>query len=78
MNLKTRELARERGDERKVMGITQNLGNTYSSLGDIPEAIESYITGLELAEEAGDTLVIAVVLDNLAAMNTQLENYGLA
>jgi len=73
-----RDLAEERGEDRMVMGITQNLGNTYGSLGDIPEAVNSYLTSLELAEEAQDTVVIAVVLDNLASLNEKAGNYELA
>lgn len=72
------EVAKQENDERMQIGITQNMGNSYSSLGDMPMAIDSYLSSLEMAEERQDTLVIAVVLDNLASLNVDEENYELA
>lgn len=72
------DIAGRENDTRMQMGITQNMGNSYSSLGDMPSAIDSYLSSLEMAEEQQDTLVIAVVLDNLASVNVDEENYELA
>ncbi|MDZ7717589.1 MAG: tetratricopeptide repeat protein [Balneolaceae bacterium] len=72
------DIARAENDTRMQMGLTQNMGNSYSSLGDMPSAIDSYLSSLEMAEEQQDTLVIAVVLDNLASVNVDQENFELA
>lgn len=72
------EVAKQEEDMRMQIGITQNMGNSYSSLGDMPSAIGSYLSSLEMAEERQDTLVIAVVLDNLASVNVNEGNYELA
>lgn len=72
------EKAEAQNDSRMIMGITQNLGNAYSSLGNMTAAIDSYLRSLEMAEETGDTLVTAIVLDNLASVNADEGNYELA
>lgn len=72
------KLAEKHGEERLRLGITLNLGNSYNTLGDLPYAIDSFLDALELAEERQDTTIIALALNNLAAINTRQQNYELA
>lgn len=72
------EIARRQDNSRMQAAITQNMGNTYGDLGDMPAAINSYLKSLKLAESLSDTNTIAVVLDNLGTINTDEDNYELA
>jgi signal transduction histidine kinase len=72
------DIARRQDNARLQAAITQNMGNTYSDLGEVPDAVDSYLKSLELAEALGDSNTIAVVLDNLGTINTDENNFELA
>lgn len=73
-------LQRAMGEENIYFtaGITQNMGNNYSTLGDLNTAIEHYLISLEMAEELADSTLLTVILDNLGRLNTDLNNLELA
>ena len=61
-----------------IAGITQNMGLNYKNMGDLNSGIEHYLISLEMAEEMADSSLLAVILDNLGNMNTDLGNLDLA
>lgn len=60
-----------------IAGITQNMGNNYKTLGDLNTAIEHFLMSLEMVEEMQDSTLLAVILDNLGGLNTDLGNLEL-
>lgn len=72
------ERALREENRRMYAGITQNMGNNYSSLGDLESAIDHFLISLEMGEELADTSIMIVVLDNLGNLNRDAGNLELA
>lgn len=62
-------------DRKSIVGVNQNMGAVYQSMGMQAEALERYMYSVEFSESIGDTAVLIVALNSLGNALNSYEDY---
>lgn len=69
------ELNEKLGNNSRLGGILNNIGNLYEEIEDSENALDYYNRSLNIYEQEGDINGQALVLGNIAAQHSQLGNH---
>lgn len=69
------ELSRKTKDSKTEMIALNNLGATYSHLGDNHKALASFLSGFESSTKARNIEAMGMLLNNIGIVYSQLGNY---
>lgn len=62
-------------EKRSTAIIYVNIGINHYEMGNYPEALKNYLTGLKIFEDIGDKKAIGSVYNNIANIYTDMGNY---
>lgn len=69
-------ILKERTDERTLMILNAQLGRAFSFAGFTDSSLWYYAKALKMAEEAQDSVSVAIYYGNMSQMHTNIEQYA--